>query len=249
MLSQERYLLIQDIVNEKGTVTVAELSKRLDASESTIRRDLTALDELGKVKKFFGGASSTNVNHRFMEDTVRVKMSLMSKEKTAIAKYAATLISDNDFVFIDAGTTTARLIDFIENDKATYITNGITHARKLLDKGFNAYIVGGKIKSVTEAIVGAEAVSHLNKFNFSKAFIGTNGIDIDAGFSTPDIDEALLKEVAITQSQMTFVLADHTKFKKVFAKTFMPLNKCCIITDSIIDPAFDNETVIKEVNK
>jgi DeoR family fructose operon transcriptional repressor len=247
MLSHERYVLIQEIVNEQGTVTVAELSKRLETSESTIRRDLTALDELGKIKKFFGGATTVQADHPFSEETVRVKESLMNKEKTAIGKYAATLISDNDFVFIDAGTTTSRMIDFIEKNNATYVTNGITHARKLLERGFNTYIIGGKIKSMTEAIVGVEAVANLSKFNFSKAFIGTNGIDLNAGFTTPDIDEGLLKETAIRQSNMVFVLADRTKFKKVFAKTFMQLDQCCIITDSLPDSKFSHETVVKVV--
>ncbi|MCR5736578.1 MAG: DeoR/GlpR family DNA-binding transcription regulator [Eubacterium sp.] len=247
MLSHERYVRIQEIVNEKGTVTVAELSKELDTSESTIRRDLTALDELGKIKKFFGGATIVEAPHRFLEDTIRVKESLMNEEKTAIGKYAATLISDDDFVFIDAGTTTARMIDFIEKNNATYVTNGITHARKLLEKGLNTYIIGGKIKTMTEAIIGVEAIANLAKFNFSKAFIGVNGIDLKAGYTTPDIDEGLLKETAINQSNMVFVLADHSKFKKIFAKTFKELNQCCIITDSLPDPRYSHETVIKIV--
>ncbi len=247
MLSHERYVLIQEIVNEKGTVTVAELSKALDTSESTIRRDLTALDELGKIQKFFGGATKAETPHRFLEDTIRVKESLMNEEKTAIGKYAATLISDDDFVFIDAGTTTARMIDFIEKNNATYVTNGITHARKLLEKGLNTYIIGGKIKTMTEAIIGVEAIANLAKFNFSKAFIGVNGIDLKAGYTTPDIDEGLLKETAINQSNMVFVLADHSKFKKIFAKTFKELNQCCIITDYLPDPRYSHETVIKIV--
>ena len=247
MLSHERYVLIQEIVNEKGTVTVAELSKALDTSESTIRRDLTALDELGKIQKFFGGATKAETPHRFLEDTIRVKESLMNEEKTAIGKYAATLISDDDFVFIDAGTTTAIMIDFIEKNNATYVTNGITHARKLLEKGLNTYIIGGKIKTMTEAIIGVEAIANLAKFNFSKAFIGVNGIDLKAGYTTPDIDEGLLKETAINQSNMVFVLADHSKFKKIFAKTFKELNQCCIITDYLPDPRYSHETVIKIV--
>ena len=249
MLSQERYIMIQKIVNEKGTVAVADLAKELNTSESTIRRDLTALDELGKIKKFFGGATSVNSNQYFLEETVRIKENLMSEEKTAIAKYAATLISDNDFVYIDAGTTTARMIDFIESKNATFVTNGIVHARKLIDKGFDTYMIGGKIRPTTEAIVGSEAVTYIGRLNFSKAFIGTNGIDIKAGYTTPDVDEANIKKAALAQSYMSFVLADHSKFKKVYSVTFEELSKCCIITDKLIDQSFDNETIIKVVSE
>lgn len=249
MLSQQRYNLIQSIINERNTVTVAELAEALETSESTIRRDLTALDELGKIKKFFGGATKIKQNEGFFEETVSAKETIMRVEKTMIARYAATLINDNDFVYIDAGTTTSRLIDFIANEKATYVTNGITHARKLIHKGLNAYVVGGKIKPITEAVVGAEGVSNLQHLNFSKAFMGTNGIDIEAGFTTPDIEEALIKDAALKHSYTAFVLADRTKFKKVFPVTFSRLETCCIITDTLPDNSFYSETIIKEVKK
>ena len=249
MLTQERYQSILQIVNEKDTATVAELAQILDTSESTIRRDLSALDEQGKLRKVFGGATSINRPHGVYEDAVSDREKLMAAEKTMIAEYCAKTVNDSDFVFIDAGTTTSRLVDFLENKRATYVTNGITHARKLIYKGFNTYIVSGKIKPVTEAVIGAEGIKNLKNFNFSKAFMGTNGIDLAAGFTTPDIEEALMKEAAIKQSYMSFVLADHTKFRRVFPVTFSQLKTCCIVTDSVPDGKFYNETIIKEVAK
>lgn len=249
MLTQERYQSILSIINERNAVTVAELSQMLDTSESTIRRDLNALDELGKINKVFGGATAITQTEGIVEDNVVTRERLMSEEKTEIAKYCATLINNTDFVYIDSGTTTSRLIDFIVNDKATYVTNGIVHARKLIQKGLNAYMIGGKVKPVTEAVVGAESISNLNNFNFSKAFMGTNGIDMQAGYTTPDIEEAMIKEKAITQSYMAFIIADHTKFRRVFPVTFSPLTKCCIITDAMPDSKFAKETIIKEVKK
>ncbi len=147
------------MVNEKNAVTVSELAELLGISESTVRRD------------------------------VSLRENLMSEEKTEIARYSAKLINNSDFVFIDSGTTTSRLIDFIDNNKATYVTNGIVHARKLVQKGLNAYLIGGKVKAATEAVVGAEGIANIKSFNFSKAFMGANGIDIDSGFTTPEIEE------------------------------------------------------------
>ena len=249
MLTQERYQSILSIVNDKKAVTVTELAAVLNISESTVRRDLTALDELGKLKKVFGGATSITKLEGVFEDNVSLRETMMSAEKTEIARYSATLINDSDFVFIDSGTTTSRLIDFIENNKAAYVTNGIVHARKLVQKGLNAYMIGGKVRSATEAVVGAEGISNLRNFNFSKAFMGTNGIDIAAGFTTPDIEEAMMKEAAVNRSYMAFVLADHTKFRRVFSVTFSKLKKCCIITDSMPDTMYMKETIIKEVMK
>ena len=244
MLTQERYQSILSIVNDKKAVTVTELAAVLNISESTVRRDLTALDELGKLKKVFGGATSITKLEGVFEDNVSLRETMMSAEKTEIARYSATLINDSDFVFIDSGTTTSRLIDFIENNKATYVTNGIVHARKLVQKGLNAYMIGGKVKPATEAVVGAEGISNLRNFNFSKAFMGSNGIDIKSGF-----EEAMMKEAAVNRSYMAFVLADHTKFRRVFSVTFSKLKKCCIITDSMPDTMYMKETVIKEVMK
>lgn len=249
MLNQERYKLIQEIIEERNTVTVAELSKELSTSESTIRRDLTALDNLGKIRKFFGGASAIKHNEGAFEDSVSVREAIMSEEKTAIGNYAASLINDDDFVYIDSGTTTSRLIDFITNEKATYVTNGIAHAKKLIRRGLTAYVIGGKIKSVTEAVVGSEGISSLSNFNFTKAFMGANGIDLKSGYTTPDIEEALIKQTAIEKSYTAFILADNSKFRRVFPVTFCGLNKCCIITDKLTDSRFSKETIVKEVNK
>ena len=249
MLTEERFQRILQILDDRNAVTVAELSRQLNISESTIRRDLNALAEMGKLNKVFGGATALTRSSGIFETDVANRMNTMGEEKTAIAQYAATLIHDDDFVFIDAGTTTARLIDFIENDKATYVTNGIIHAQKLTHKGFATYIIGGRVKPLTEAVVGAGGIKSIEGMNFTKAFMGTNGIDISAGFTTPDIDEARLKEAAVRNSYMTFVLADHTKFRKVCAVTFAPLRVGCIITDECPDNKYSEITIVKEVKK
>lgn len=93
----------------------------------------------------------------------------------------------NDFVFIDAGTTTERMIDYITESTATYVTNGFNHAKKLAKKNFTVYLVGGRIKQTTEAVIGAEAVDSILKYNFVKCYLGTNGISLSAGFTTPGI--------------------------------------------------------------
>lgn len=249
MLTQERYHSILQILSEREAVTVAELSQALGTSESTIRRDLNALDEMGKLKKVFGGATAIQSSTGVAEASFESRESEMFEEKTAIARYAATLVHDGDFVFIDAGTTTYRLIDFLSNKKASYMTNGIAHSRKLIQKGFDTRIVGGKIKPYTEAIVGSSAIANISRLNFTKAFVGTNGIDLGAGFTTPELDEGAVKEALVQKSYLTFVLSDHTKFRKVFPVSFAEIQKGCIITDSVPDERFLQATVIKEVNK
>lgn len=74
-------------------------------------------------------------------------------------------------VYLDAGTTTEMIIDFLKEYDVIYVTNGITHARKLMNAGFKVHLIGGEIKAVTEAVVGEEALEQLDKYNFTKGFL------------------------------------------------------------------------------
>ena len=248
MLTQERRDLIVSLINERNVVTVAELMEEFNASAATIRRDLSVLNDERKIIKVFGGAtsiSSSDVNTT--EPSVSAKSSLNMAEKDAISKYAAALINDDDFVYIDSGTTTLEMIKYIDNTKAKYITNGIVHAKRLLEKGLSTMIIGGRCKPTTEAIIGPDCIEGISKYHFTKAFLGTNGISLQAGFTTPDVDEALVKAEAVKHAYISYILADHTKFGLVSSVTFAEISSCCIITDKEVSKNYSNKTIIKVV--
>jgi DeoR family fructose operon transcriptional repressor len=248
MLTQERRKQILEVLSQRGSATVAQLSDIFDSSESTIRRDLVALSKLGKLNKVHGGATVLSQEFLNNEDNIEVKSLKKVDEKCLIAEYAASQINDDDFVFIDAGSTTYLLTTYIENSKATFVTNGIAHAKELAQKGCRVFVLGGELKHSTEAIVGLVAAANLQKYNFSKAFIGTNGIAEKQGFTTPDTEEATLKAIAIERSFVSYVLADSSKFGKVSAVTFAPIDASCIVCDKCPDDAIRNKSVIKEVD-
>lgn len=248
MLTHERYRLILELLNKRDTVTVSELASLTNISESTIRRDLTALDKEGKLRKVFGGAVSVRQVEGIEELAVVERDMLMTDEKERIARYAASLINDDDFVYIDSGSTTSRLVGQIGTVKALFVTNGIVHAQKLIAKGLKTIILGGTLKPKNACVVGAEGVRGLERFHFTKAFIGANGIEAEAGFTTPDSEEAIVKEQAIKRSFSSFVLADHTKLGRIYPVTFAALPSCSIITDRITNGTIADKTVIKEVS-
>lgn len=248
MIAQERHNKILLELKTKSPITVAELSESLATSESTIRRDLIYLAKMGKLKKVHGGAIGIKSPFEIIEDDFLTKSRICVEEKKKIAEYAATLINDDDFIFIDSGTTTEKLIDYITNTKAVFVTNGVVQAKKLILKGCKAYVIGGAIKLATEAIVGSEGLNSIKKYNFTKSFIGTNGITLNEGFTTPDIDEALIKTEAVNRSNIAYVLADHTKFGKTHPITFAAIDKACIITNRLDDKKYSERTVIKEVH-
>ena len=250
MLTQERHALILEKLEKESVVYLSDLINLLDASESTIRRDLNYLDKAGLLKKVHGGA--TSLNSKLINTTefeVEVRQGINKEEKIAIAKYAASLIKNDDLIYIDSGTTTELMIDFIEAKGATFVTNGIGHAKKLIHKNLTTYILGGELKLTTEAIIGIEAINSLRKYNFTKGFFGANGIDIERGFTKPDIREAMVKEEALKKSKLSFVLADNSKFNKVSSITFGEISNTSIITTKLEDIRFKKVTKIVEVDE
>ena len=246
MLTEERQQKILKLLEEQNAITVTELTDFLEASESTIRRDLNALHKMGKLVKVHGGATSMDNNMVSVEYDRTTKAGIAMTEKRKIGQYAASLIEKEDFVFIDAGSTTELMIDFI-NEAAEFVTNGLNHARKLSMKGYRVHVIGGEYKKSTEAIIGVEALRALESYHFTKAFMGVNGISLEGGYSTPDTQEAYVKKAVINRAREAFILADHSKFNTISRVTFAALEDAEIITDQKPEENYEEYTVVKEV--
>lgn len=130
------------------------------------------------------------------------------------------------------------MIDFITARQAVFVTNAITHAKKLAQKGCTVYILGGEFKAITEAIVGEEAVSSVEKYNFTKGFWGANGISMQRGFSTPELKEALVKKRSMENCRECYILADDSKFNQISSVTFAPFESAKVITTGLTKPAY-----------
>ena len=251
MLTEKRQEEIAKLVQERESITVQELKEIFQASESTIRRDITTLDKAGKLTKVFGGAIALN-DSRIVKQELPVcqKQEMQIREKMAIAKYAASLIEANDCVYIDAGTTTSWMLGYIKEKEATYVTNAVSHAKKLAEAGFHVILIGGELKGSTEAIIGAEAVLGVQKYHFNKGFFGTNGIHAKKGFTTPDINEALVKQSAIRNTQLgnRFILGTGEKFGQVCAVTFSGFEGTVIVTEKVPEETFWEQLDIRCVS-
>ena len=230
MLTEERFAKIVKIVNQEGTVTVLELAQAIGISESTIRRDLNQLDKLGRIRKVHGGATAAVLMSDGRERNMQEKYSRNIEEKRAIAAYAATLVHANDFVFLDAGSTTEQMAEYLEENTAFYVTNGITLAQKLAARGFKTMLLAGRVKASTDAVIGMEAVSSLARYHFTRGFFGTNGITVAEGFTTPDLEEAANKRAAMEHCRQCYVLADNSKFDTLSNVSFGELGKAKIVT-------------------
>lgn len=245
MLTEQRYAIILDLLEEKRSITVTELKELLGTSESTVRRDITALDKAGKLTKVFGGAVILDHKVTAYEPTVAQKSEMNTQEKKKIAKYAASLIEADDFVYLDAGTTTGFMLEYLEGTKASFVTNAVSHAQMMAKMGIHVFLIGGELKSSTEAVVGSQATKTLQMYHFTKGFFGTNGISRREGFTTPDTNEALVKERAVRQCRDAYILADRSKFGQVSSVTFGEFSDLHILTEEIPEEYKESRNILK----
>jgi DeoR family fructose operon transcriptional repressor len=250
MLARERQDIIVRLVHERGSVTTQELMAMLGASESTVRRDLEVLDKQHQLSRVRGGATATISRARLIlhDASVAQKRDVNTVAKRAIGVRAASLVGPDDFVYIDAGTSTMQLAEAITQTEATYFTNSIPHAQLLLAKGCKTYLPGGMVKPLTEALVGEATIASLENLHFTLGFWGTNGISREAGFTTPEYSEARVKEVSMVHTLRRYVLADQSKFDQVSLVTFASFEDATILTDQLpSDGSFQDADNVVEV--
>ena len=233
MLTEQRYEIILKLLEEKNSITVAEVKDLLNTSESTVRRDITALHNAGKLVKVFGGAVALDRTVATHEPTVEQKATVNVEAKQLVAARAAALIQPEDFVYLDAGTTTASMLSFLTEKSAIFVTNAVAHAKTLAAAGFRVYLVGGELKGSTEAVVGNQALMNLQSYHFTKGFFGTNGLTRKSGCTTPDANEAAVKAAAMEQCRECYVLCDSSKFDNISSVTFADFYRSTVITDKI----------------
>jgi DeoR family fructose operon transcriptional repressor len=171
-------------------------------------------------------------------------------EKRLIAKYAAGLVEEGDCIYLDAGSTNIEMIEFLTAKDIVVVTNGLMHVAPLINKGIATYLIGGFLKAKTNAFIGRGALASLDLYRFDKCFLGVNGIHPQFGFTTPDQEEAMVKQKAISLSRESYVLADSTKFSEISFAKIADIHRAAIITNELDDDSeqiYINRTNIKVV--
>jgi DeoR family transcriptional regulator, fructose operon transcriptional repressor len=248
VLTPERHRIILQLLKEKSIVKIQEVMDLTKSSESTIRRDFSLLEEQRFLKRIHGGAS--RLQGKLQEPSMIEKSSKNLQEKRQIAKYAAELVEEGDTIYLDAGSTVMEMIEFLPNKNIVVVTNGLMHLSPLLNKGISTYLIGGLIKPNTNAFIGRGALASLDLYRFDKCFMGINGIHPQLGFTTPDQEEAMVKQKAISLSREAYILADNTKFAEISFAKIADIHEAAIITNDLEDETqeqYRNKTSIKVV--
>jgi len=241
LLTEERRMAIVELAQKDGRVDVVNAASAFSVAVETIRRDLDVLQRRGLMRRVHGGAIALDRFSR--EYSVAERRSLNNEIKQMIAAVAVQYLPESGTIFVDAGTTTEQLYPFLRDKKElTVVTNSLILATDIGDSSTNVILLSGRIRPITLSAVGDLALNAMENFHADIAFLGTNGVDGEIGFTTPDPDESAVKRKMIAHARETIVMVDSSKFGKSFATRFAKLIE---IDRVITDIDADNNDVQK----
>jgi len=236
----ERREKIMGLLLANRRMSVEELSRQLHVTGATIRADLEALHRQNRVLRTFGGAViPQEANLSEMPTDVRLRKQV--PEKQTIGRAAAALVQDGMVVALDASTTSLAMSYFLKNRKSlTLITNSLLIASHLVDApGVNVILPGGTLRHESSSIVGPESVDFLSRMEAELCFMGVHSLHITKGLGEVSQTEMEVKRALASISRKVVVLADSTKWNRVSAAYFWPLEK--------VDTIFTEGEISKEI--
>ncbi|MFI8631798.1 DeoR/GlpR family DNA-binding transcription regulator [Microbacterium sp. NPDC077663] len=240
MYATERQQQIEQLIATDGRVAVLDLADRFGVTTETVRRDLAALERAGLVRRVHGGAV-----HRARASTAEVSVAERSAQrsgaKQAIARAAVELLGAelDGAVYLDAGTTTGAIAQLLAAGPhpagdLEVVTHSMSVAHILAgapDVGLTA--IGGRVRGLTAAAVGAQTVEAIARLRPDIAFLGANGVSAAFGLSTPDPDEAAVKRAIVASARRVVVVADGDKFDAELLVSFAGLSEVdVLLTDT-----------------
>ncbi|MFE1644849.1 DeoR/GlpR family DNA-binding transcription regulator [Microbacterium sp. P01] len=241
MYATERQELIERILIDDGRVGVLDLARRFDVTTETVRRDLLTMEQGGTLRRVHGGAVALE-RPSTTEPSIADRSHRRSSAKQAIARRAIEAIGEGftGSVFFDAGTTTAAVADQLPlrlaavRGAAEVVTHSLSIAHALADvDSVSLSIVGGRIRGVTAAAVGADTVHAIETLRPDIAYVGVNGLSHAFGASTPDPEEAAVKRAVVRSARRVIVVADQTKFGRELLVSFAALSAMdVLVTDA-----------------
>ena len=229
MYAEERQQEILRRARANGRVDVVTLAEEFQVTTETIRRDLTALERAGVLRRVHGGAIP--VERLGFEPALSTRDNVMTAEKERIAKAALAELPEDGSIIIDAGSTTRRLVQVLPLDRElTVIVNSPPLATALATRpNLNVIMLGGRVRPRTLATVDDWAMQPLSQFHVDVAFMATNGCSVAKGLTTPDPAEAAIKRAMVRAAERGVLLADHTKFTNTYLARFATVDEIDVV--------------------
>lgn len=246
MLAKERHSRILLNLSQSKFVKVNELSKELQVTEETIRRDLEKLEFEHKLKRTHGGA--VPFSERDDDEIPYSDRKILNKDlKLEVATKAVKLINKDDVIFLDASTTALYLSKLLPNESLTVLTNSMPVAIELAKKkNIKAMLTGGTISENSLSLVGPTAIRSIDLFHVDKTFFSCKGFDREWGLSDSNEQQANVKRKIIQNSDEIILLIDHTKLGQ---KSFVNIEDKNVIDYVVIDSGADMSVIKNTIAK
>ncbi len=212
MFAEERQEKILELLKKNRRVSNTELVKEFGVSGTTIRIDLSELEEKGLLSRTHGGAILKD-DPVFGEDSISSRHEKYKEEKEQLAQKARKEIQDGDTILIDSGTTMLELAGSLKDARnLTVITNDLQVALKLQkNAGIDLILLGGRVRTSFECTVGGMGIRALEELSVDKAFMGANALSIVKGATTPNTDNAEMKRAMMKIARRRYLLCDSSK--------------------------------------
>jgi DeoR family fructose operon transcriptional repressor len=237
MLVETRRRRLLDLISRQGFATLDELMKTLQVSESTVRRDLEALDLAGSVKRTHGGAVYSGEVRSMPAFDDRAGTAVA--EKAAIGRATASLVEDGDTVLLDGGTTTLEVARALQGRRIQVVTNSLPIAQLLASsQSIDLILVGGYIYPRTGVAMGPLAIEAMKGIRVRKAILGAGGIVAD-GIYNSNLLVVETERQMMACGQEVVIVADHTKFGRLALARLCGLDEVHrVVTDPGIPDTF-----------
>lgn len=243
MFNQERQSEILDLLEKHERVEVTELSALFKVSVDTVRRDLRQMELEGLLNRTHGGAILPKRPGVSASYTIRKKIHI--REKSEIARVAASYIKDNDTLLIDGSTTTAAMIPYFgQVTGLTVFTNSISIGAEIISayKGIKVFIIGGLLHNEHASTISLESLAFIQKLYVDKVYMGSCSISPERGLSATIIEDSALKKAMLKAGKQVIILADSSKFTRESLIQIAPLDsQYLIITDTGFDEILEKQ--------
>jgi DeoR/GlpR family transcriptional regulator of sugar metabolism len=240
MLAAQRHSLILQEVSLRNAARIADLAEMLEVSEMTVRRDIETLADQGQLEKVHGGATAIVEKSMVTEPPFKSKSLREQIAKDAIAARAAQEIHPGDSIALMGGSTVFAVAKLAAKiPKLTIVTNSLPVSDFLNREGLpdQTVILAGGLRTPTDSFVGAIAIDAFKSLNLDLVFMGTHGMDIKGGYSSPNLLEAETNRAVRDKARKLVMLADHTKWGEVGFSTFARLEDAdMVVTDEGLAP-------------
>lgn len=247
-MKESRIKEMADYIGIHQNVALEHLSEKFGISIYTVRRDVDELVDRGIVIKRYGGVSINKSKNYFLGFEER--NTLYKNEKQRICQRAASLVKQGDIVYIDGGTTTQYIPDYLENIEITVVTNNIFVIPRVISKSnMKLVILGGEVNRKTGAITDLDTIEFLKKINITKSFLACTGVSNEFNLTNFTVVEAELKRLCINRSVDSYLLADNSKFGLSSLVTYGTMDQLsAIITDRPLEGIFKKYCALHGVN-